>query len=130
MRIGLGMAIQKEHKEFFPVDLESGWETPPGYPAGVEQKILSGALDEVAKSGSRTRLLRFRPGAYTTAPFVHEYWEEVYLFSGDLFVGSDSRGEGGERFEPYTYAVRPPGVDHGPFKSESGCLMLEVHYYG
>jgi hypothetical protein len=68
-------------------------------------------------------------GTYTTKPFVHEYWEEVFLVSGYLTVGNDERGNGGEKFEGYTYAVRPPGVYHGPFKSERGCLLLETHFY-
>ncbi len=123
------MTINKDHLEFHPVDLAVGWETPPGYPDGLEQKILTGALDEQAKSGTRTRLLRFQPGAFTTAPFVHDYWEEVYLVSGDLIVGNDDQGRGGESFDPNTYACRPPGVHHGPFKSEKGCLLLEIHYY-
>jgi hypothetical protein len=123
------MAVNKEHKEFHALDMSSGWETPPGYPAGIQQKILSGALDEAKKSGTRTRLLRFAPGVYTTKPFVHDYWEEVYLVSGDLIVGNDETGEGGERFAANTYACRPPGVHHGPFKSETGCLLMEIHYY-
>ena len=123
------MAINKEHKEFHALDLESGWHVPAGYPDGIEQKILSGALDEEGHKGSRTRLLRFQPGVYTTKPFVHDYWEEVYLVSGDLTVGNDEKGEGGEPFEPNTYACRPPGAYHGPFKSEKGCMLLEIHYY-
>ena len=123
------MTINKPHLEFHPLDLNSGWETPAGYPEGIAQKILAGELDEVAKRGNRTRLLRFLPGVYTTEPFRHDYWEEVYLLSGDLIVGSDESGEGGESFAPHTYACRPPGVDHGPFKSREGCLLLEVHYY-
>jgi len=125
------MAIEKEHREFHPVDMEgSEWHLPPGYPEGIEQKILAGALDEANRRGNRTRLLRFRPGVYTVAPFVHDYWEEVYLISGDLIVGSDADGMGGEKFAPNTYACRPPGVLHGPFRSETGCLLLEIHYYG
>ena len=123
------MAIHKEHKEFYTVGLDQGWETPPGYPRGIEQQILAGVLDENAKQGHRTRHLRFAPGVYTTAPFVHDYWEEVYLVSGDLIVGNDANGNGGTRFGPNTYACRPPGTPHGPFKSESGCLLVEVHYY-
>ena len=96
----------------------AGWETPAGYPAGIEQKVLSGALDETNKRGTRSRLLRFAPGVYTTKPFVHDYWEEVYLVSGDLTVGNDEKGEGGTAFAPNTYASRPPGAYHGPFKSE------------
>jgi hypothetical protein len=123
------MPVNKQHDEFYALDLESGWETPAGYPDGIQQKIISGGLDENAKSGTRTRLLRFAPGVYTTAPFVHEYWEEVYLVSGDLTVGNDENGEGGESFAPHTYACRPPGAYHGPFKSEGGCLLLEIHYF-
>ena len=123
------MAINKQHKEFHLLDMTQGWAVPPGYPKGIEQKILSGALDEQAKRGSRTRFLRFQPGVFTTKPFVHDYWEEVYLVSGDLVVGNDEQGKNGVRFQPNTYACRPPGVHHGPFKSETGCLLLEIHYY-
>ncbi len=86
-------------------------------------------LDEERKNGNRTRLLRFAPGVFTTAPFVHDYWEEVYLIDGDLTVGNDTEGNGGESFTPGTYACRPPGAVHGPFKSNRGCLLLEIHYY-
>lgn len=123
------MAVNKEHKEFHAVDLDSGWETPPGYPAGIQQKILSGALDEKGKRGTRSRLLRFAPGVYTTEPFVHDYWEEVYLIAGDLTVGNDKEGKGGAAFAPNTYASRPPGAHHGPFKSNGGCLLFEIHYF-
>jgi hypothetical protein len=123
------MPVNKQHDEFYPVDLDTGWAVPAGYPDGIEQKILAGALDETERRGSRTRLLRFAPGVFTTAPFVHEYWEEVYLVSGDLTVGNDEHGSGGESFAAHTYACRPPGAAHGPFKSENGCLLLEIHYF-
>ncbi|HTA71477.1 MAG TPA: hypothetical protein VK776_24490 [Bryobacteraceae bacterium] len=123
------MAINKQHKEFHLLDMTEGWVTLAGYPSGIQQKILSGALDEQARRGSRTRFLRFQPGVFTTKPFVHEYWEEVYLVSGDLIVGNDEYGRNGTSFQPNTYACRPPGVHHGPFKSETGCLLLEIHYY-
>ncbi len=123
------MGYHTGHKEFHTLDMSTGWHVPPGYPAGIQQKIIAGELDEVGKKGNRTRFLRFTPGTYTTVPFVHEYWEEVFLLSGDLIVGNDVNGNGGEKFEGYTYAVRPPGVYHGPFKSETGCLLLEVHFY-
>lgn len=123
------MQPNKPHLEFHSIDMSAGWEVPAGYPAGIEQKILAGTLDEAGKSGSRTRLLRFQPGVFTTDPFVHDYWEEVYLLEGDLTVGNDARGEGGENFLAGTYACRPPGAAHGPFKSNRGCLLLEQHYY-
>jgi hypothetical protein len=123
------MLFNKPHLEFFPLQMDAGWETPPGYPSGIKQKLLASDLDEVNKKGSRSRILRFDPGVYTTEPFVHEFWEEVFLFNGDLTVGNDKKGKGGESFQPLTYAVRPPGVYHGPFKSKNGCMMFEIHYY-
>ncbi len=123
------MPINQEHREFHPVDMDSGWCVPPGYPNGIEQKILSGGLDESAKAGHRTRLLRFQPGARTTKPFVHDYREEVYVLTGDLIVGEETKGGRAEIFGPNTYACRPCGIYHGPFRSEKGCLLLEIHYY-
>jgi hypothetical protein len=123
------MLFNKPHLEFFPLDMASGWETPPGYPSGIKQKILASDLDEKTRKGSRSRLLRFDPGVFTTEPFVHEHWEEVFLFTGDLTVGNDKQGNGGESFKPLTYACRPPGVHHGPFKSEKGCVLFEMHYF-
>ena len=112
----------KEHLEFHRLDLAGGWESAPGYAAGVTQKILAGRLHEKERRGSRTRLLRFEPGAFTTQPFEHEYWEEVLLVSGTLTVA-------GETFPPMTYACRPPHTPHGPFRSEDGCVLFEMHYY-
>ncbi|MGD0023496.1 MAG: cupin [Xanthobacteraceae bacterium] len=123
------MKNPKLHDEFKAVDMTTGWVTPPGYPEGIQQKILAGSLDEAGGTGNRSRLLRFAPGVFTTKPFVHEYWEEVFLVSGDLTVGSDEQGHGGASFAPPTYACRPPGVPHGPFKSVGGCLLFEIHYY-
>jgi hypothetical protein len=40
--------------------------------------------------GSRSRLLKFDPGVYTTVSFVNNHWDEVYLMSGDLIVGNDA----------------------------------------
>ena len=119
----------KPHNEFYALDMKEGWHVPEGYPEGITQKILSSDIDEDHKSGGRSRLLRFEAGVYTTSPFVHDHWEEVFLFEGDLTVGNDGNGEGGERFEAPVYACRPPGVFHGPFKSENGCLLFELHYY-
>jgi len=126
------MAVTKLHREFHAIAMDGdGWQLPEGYKpgGGVDEKILSGSLDGDGKRGSRTRLLRFQPGVFTTRPFVHDYWEEVFLLQGDLTVGNDEKGDGGEAFAAPTYACRPPGVYHGPFKSEGGCMLLEIHYY-
>ena len=85
------MTFDKGHREFYAVDMGEGWHTPPGYPPGFKQKILSGALDETAKRGNRTRLFRLDPGTFSTTPVVHDYWEEVFVVSGDMIVGNDAR---------------------------------------
>ncbi|MEM9877708.1 MAG: cupin [Pseudomonadota bacterium] len=125
------MPFNKPHIEFLKIDEQDGWQSPPGYPptAKVYEKILASDIDEQAKTGSRTRLLKFEPGQFSTKAFVHDHWEEVYVVSGDLIVGNDENGEGGERFTAPTYACRPPGIWHGPFKSETGALLFEMHYY-
>ncbi|MDS0857543.1 cupin [Burkholderia pseudomultivorans] len=125
------MAINKLHDEFHTLDMSRDWRLPEGYDAasGAQELILSGALDTVNRRGSRTRLLRLPAGLHTKQPFVHDYWEEVFLVEGDLTVGNDEHGNGGTPFSGYTYAVRPPGAWHGPFKSNGGCVLLEIHYY-
>ena len=123
------MTNRKERLEFHQIDLQTGWRTPPGYPSEIQEKILAGALDEIAKTGNRTRLLRFGAGARTTEPFVHDYWEEVYLLSGELIVGDETKGLALQNYSANTYACRPPGVFHGPFRSSTGCLLFEIHYY-
>ena len=124
------MPMNKPHLEFHTLNMSEGWETPgAGYPEGIKQKILASDIDETMKMGSRSRLLRFDPGVFTTKPFVHDHWEEVYLISGDLTVGNDEQGNHGTPFPPNTYACRPPGAYHGPFKSEGGCMLFEIHYY-
>ena len=119
----------KQHMEFVKVDVTSGWECPAGYPPGFWQKILASDIDEKAKTGSRTRLLKIDAGAFSTEPFVHDHWEEVFLVQGDLVVGNDAQGKGGQSSQAFTYACRPPGVHHGPFTSKGGCILHEIHYY-
>ena len=123
------MLKQKPHIEFTKISSNQDWHTPEGYPSGIEQRILASDIDEKNKTGSRSRLLRFQPGVFTTTQFIHDHWEEVYLVSGDLIVGNDKEGIGGKKFEGSTYACRPPGAYHGPFKSDTGCVLFELHYY-
>ena len=119
------MAVNKEHREFYQIDMDSGWETPTGYPSGIKQKILSGRLDQENRMGGHTRLLKFAPGTYTTVPFEHDYWEEVFVLEGDLWVGNEGP-EGGERFDKHTYCVRPPHVPHGPLATEE--IMVPKYF--
>jgi hypothetical protein len=65
------------------------------------------------------------PGADTTkvGGKSHDYPEEVYIVQGDLFDFAFNR-----LLKAGEYASRPPGELHGPFKTEVGCLVLEVSY--
>src|SRR5438067_13608314 len=105
------MPMNKPHLEFTRVDMNTGWATPTGYLAGIKQKILARDIDESRKMGSRTRLLRIEPGVYTTAPFVHDHWEEAYLISRALLAGRDAQRKRGAPFVAPTYASGAPRVD-------------------
>ena len=119
----------KEAVNFSKLDIKDGWELAPGAGPGIEMKMLSGYLDENKKFGVRTRLIRFLPGSFNTEVFVHDYWEEVYMIKGSITLGNDE----GENLKITTqspaYACRPPGTNHGPFRSDEGCLFLEIQYY-
>lgn len=123
------MPIKKPYLEFHQVDLNTGWEVPPGYPAGLEQKIVSGHLDEKRKRGTRSRLMRYLPGAGSSTGFLHEYWEEVFCVAGDFELFDEKTGTTVETFGMGAYACRPPGAYHGPFRSKAGCLLFEIHYF-
>lgn len=98
---------------------KSQWKPIEGLEGLAEELTL--AIDEV--SGDYTRLTRFMPGVDTTAfgPKTHSYPEEIFIVEGRLYD---------EAFEKWLeagdYASRPPGEIHGPFKTETGCLVLEI----
>ncbi|WP_206666453.1 hypothetical protein, partial [Peribacillus simplex] len=55
---------------------------------------------------------------------VHDFWEELYIIEGSLI---DLRLN--EEFTTGMVACRPPGMEHGPWKSTNGCRIFEVRYY-
>ena len=102
-------------------DSRERWTPIPGLEGMVEDLTLS--IDPI--TGEYTRLTRFLPGADTT-PFggkTHDYPEEVFIVSGRLYD---------QAFELWLeaghYASRPPGERHGPFKTDQGCVVLEVSF--
>src|SRR5882757_6912382 len=99
---GDALVTGRKHIELQPVDMKEGWRTPPGFPAGMQAKVLSGNMDEERKTGSRTRLMRFEPGTFGTEAIVHDFWEEVYVVSGD-FIAIDAEGRHLQRFLSNTY---------------------------
>lgn len=87
----------------------------------LTERVL--ATDEDGKVASR--MLKFTPGTDTTPNGVqaHDFWEEVYIIAGSL---TDLRLD--ETFTAGMYACRPPGMEHGPWRSDDGCLTFEVRY--
>lgn len=97
------------------------WTPVKGLEGMAEELTLS--IDE--ETGEYTRLTRFSPGADTSAfgGKSHLYPEEVFIVSGRLHD---------QAFEMWLetghYASRPPGEIHGPFKTDIGCVVLEISF--
>ncbi len=81
------------------------------------------AIDE--ENGDYTRLTRFCAGADTTkfGAKSHNYPEEIMILEGHLFDAAFDQW-----LEVGDYASRPPHELHGPFKTDVGCVVLEVSY--
>lgn len=87
----------------------------------AEELTLS--IDE--KTGEYTRLTRFHPGADTSAfgSKSHDYPEEVCILTGRLYDQAFNIW-----LETGHYSSRPPGEIHGPFRTDIGCVVLEVSF--
>lgn len=106
----------KEELEFFASSGIPWTEDGPG----ITQRVLS----QDPREGTLTRLARWAPGTLSGAEAIrHPYVEEVYLLEGsltDLTLG--------QTFTSGDYACRPPGMPHGPYRTDEGCTMLEIRY--
>lgn len=110
----------KPEFEFFPVS-----DVPFTVCAGGNPLITERVLSSDPESRVATRILRYAPGADSTDFGVqkHDFWEEVYIIEGsfeDLTLG--------RTFSAGEYACRPPGMPHGPWRSDEGVLTFEVRY--
>jgi hypothetical protein len=106
--------LSKPEKEFH---LPAGEWRPSGLGnSGIWDQMLA----QDPGSGDATLLQRYEAGAATPPETItHEYWEEVMILSGELTdLGL------GRTFTAGMYACRPPGMKHGPYRSEPGCSML------
>lgn len=111
--------MAKPELEFHTPD--GPWTPAGGEAPGIFERILA----HDPETGDYTRLMRFEPGADSSpnGTLTHDFWEEVYIVEGDL---TDLRL--GETFTAGMYACRPPGMEHGPWRSERGVLMVELRY--
>lgn len=97
------------------------WKPIQGLEGSAEELTLS--IDET--TGEYTRLTRFNPGA-DTSPFggkSHDYPEEVFIVTGRLYDQAFDLW-----LETGHYASRPPGEVHGPFRTDIGCVVLELSF--
>ena len=97
------------------------WAPVKGLEGIAEELTLS--IDD--ESGEYTKLTRFLPGADTAAfgGKTHRYPEEVFIVSGRLYDKAFEMW-----LEAGHYASRPPGELHGPFKTDIGCVVLEISF--
>lgn len=94
---------------------------------GLEGKVEELTLSVDPETGEYTRLTRFLPGADTSdfGSKSHPYPEEIFIVSGRIHDRAfDLWLEAGH------YASRPAGEVHGPFKTDTGCVVLEVSFPG
>jgi hypothetical protein len=112
----------KDEREFHDT-APMPWRADPGAP-GVSERVLSAGPDPAVEL---TRLARWEPGLDTSAAGVirHPYYEEVYLLEGELEDVTLGRVFGAGH-----YASRPPGMPHGPYRTVTGCVMLEIRSPG
>jgi len=112
--------MSKPEYELFPAD-NVDFTPCAGRVPDLTERIVSAD----PATGVATRILRFARGTDTTpnGVQVHDFWEEVYILEGSL-----TDLELDETFTAGMYACRPPGMKHGPWTSDSGCLTFEVRY--
>ena len=87
---------------------------------GIREKLL--AVD--SETGAYTRVVIFEPGFKFDNALEHPFWEELLLLEGHMIdYGTHTLYTKG------FYALRPPGVVHGPFGTELGCTLIETTWY-
>jgi len=103
-----------------PVNCEK-WQDIDGADGNLKEITL--AIDR--ETGDYTRLTWFRDGYYTGTfgAKCHPYPEEIFVVSGRLYDEAFATW-----LEPGSYASRPPGEVHGPFRADGDVLIYENSY--
>ena len=119
----------KQHLEFFAVNLEDGFSSVPALP-GLSIRVLTGTLDEVAKRGSISRLVKWAPGTLLDQIVKHDCYQEVLVLQGTFLAATPADPVHFTPFPALSFATRPPGIAHGPYMAgPEGCVILETKYY-
>ncbi len=90
-------------------------------------KIHDGVYERVLSRGegteALTRLVKFDAGVDMRNVLVHDFFEEFVVIDGSLTDLTLNK-----TFTKGMYALRLPGLKHGPFTSKDGCLAVEIRY--
>lgn len=95
-----------------PTDLT--WEKAENYPEGTMLKMLRRS----SHGNPLTALLKLPPG-FVMDDHSHVYAEHHYVLEGEYQVKD-------ERFNAGHYRMIPEHADHGPFRSETGAVVLVI----
>ena len=90
------------------------WRGAPEYPTGTEEKVLNlgGSI------APRVTMLKLSPG-WKMDSHSHRFTELHYVLQGEV----ESQGQ---KYPFGTFRVIPKGIDHGPFSSERGAIVLVI----
>ena len=86
------------------------WQEAEGYPEGTKIKILR------EEDSARTFLLKIPPG-FDMEAHSHMTNEQHFVLEGHYKSEGKNYGTG-------TFRFIPKGIDHGPFTSENGAIIL------
>jgi anti-sigma factor ChrR (cupin superfamily) len=93
---------------------EIEWKDASGYPAGAKEKVLNVGSD----MAPRSILLKLPPG-WSMDLHYHRYTELHYVMEGEYESGEKVYSSG-------TFRIIPKEVEHGPFTTKTGAIILIV----
>ena len=99
-------------EKIFNLFEDSGWVDAKEYPTGTKEKVL---FDD---HGMKTLLLKLPKGFFMDA-HAHLYTEQHIVMQG-------SYTSEGKTYDEGTYRSFNAHENHGPFKSDTGALVLVV----
>jgi mannose-6-phosphate isomerase-like protein (cupin superfamily) len=119
--------MAREFVQGIPVG-EVDWKPIGEVMEGVKAARTSGGtlaclLSHDAETGARTLLVKLAPGWSSAAPESHSVTQENFILEGEVTTDLDSN--------PLTltagmYRCIPAGQVHGPGRTETGCIMLQM----
>lgn len=79
--------------------------------------VFMRVIHKDSQSGGMTVMTRLEPGATIPAHLHNKADETVFVVSGDFIEDETEHGPG-------SFFAAPAGVQHGPHRSRSGCMVI------